>query len=130
MIKKAGTILINKDTKCIGLVKRKKHNDISFPKGHVEGKESLEECAIRETREETGRDCKIISEPVYIDEYINKEGKVNVYYYLAMDLGSINNNTDEELIWVEINKVKDYLSIEKLIVLWNEVYPIVIEKTK
>ena len=39
--KKAGCFLIKKETKEIALIYRKKHNDYSFPKGHVEKNESL-----------------------------------------------------------------------------------------
>lgn len=123
MIKKSGTILINKDTRCIGLVKRLKHNDISFPKGHVEDNETIKECAIRETIEETGRNCKLLEEePIYIDKYNNKEGSVEVYYFLAEDIGKIKDDIDEELIWVKIDKVLDVLEYESLKDVYRNVY--------
>ena len=123
MILKAGTILINKDKKAIGLVKRKKHNDISFPKGHVEENESLLDCAIRETIEETGRKCRVLkNEPIYIDQYNNKEGLVKVYYYLVEDLGEINKKIDEELLWVNIDKVNDYLTYDVLKEMYTKIY--------
>lgn len=49
---KAGTILVDKENKKVALVYRKKHNDYSFPKGHLEKKETIKECALRETEEE------------------------------------------------------------------------------
>ena len=52
-VKKAGSILINKEIKKIGLEKKKKKDDYSFPKRHLEKDETLQECAIRETIEET-----------------------------------------------------------------------------
>ena len=58
---KAGTVLINKEKGQIALVYRKKLGDLSFPKGHLEEGETLEECAIRETIEETGRNCHLVS---------------------------------------------------------------------
>ena len=123
MIKKAGTILINKETKKVALVKRKKHNDISFPKGHVEENESLIECAVRETIEETGRKCRIImDDPIYIMKYKNKEGNVEVYHFLAEDLGNISNNIDEELIWVDIDKVNNCLTYDSLKEMYNKIY--------
>lgn len=124
MIKKAGTILINKETKKIGLVYRKKHDDISFPKGHVEGNETLEECAIRETLEETGRQCEIIK-PIYINKYTSKEGEVENYMFLAIDKGALNNNTDEELRWYSIDEIKSLLKYDELKKMWDEVYQII-----
>ena len=64
-MKKAGYVLLNKTVTKVGLVYRKKQGDYSFPKGYVEEKEKLWECAIRETIEETGRDCYLISQNKY-----------------------------------------------------------------
>ena len=50
---KAGCFLIKKETKEIALICRKKQEDYSFPKGHVENGESLKDAAIRESAEET-----------------------------------------------------------------------------
>ena len=71
-VKKAGCILINKKTKEIGLVYRIKHKDYSFPKGHLEKNETLKECAIRETEEETLVTPLIIKdEPVKVLSYFD-----------------------------------------------------------
>lgn len=121
MIKKAGTILLDKDNKKIALVYRKKHDNISFPKGHLEDNETFEECAIRETLEETGRICEIIK-PIYLNKYMSKEGKVENHMFLATDKGLFSTNIDEELLWISIDKVKDYLKYDELKIMWNEIY--------
>ena len=64
-VNKAGCILINPNTNQVGLIYRSKHDDYSFPKGHQEEGETVMECAIRETIEETLR--KVIYDPYSVD---------------------------------------------------------------
>ena len=123
---KAGCILINKELKKIGLVYRKKLNDYSFPKGHLEENETLSECAVRETTEETGRDCKLISDKeIGVIEYTNYEGQIKTYIFLALDKGKTNKKIaekdKEELVWVNYNEVKSKLSYQNLKDFWNKV---------
>ena len=126
VVKKAGTVLINKEFKLIGLVYRKKRKDLSFAKGHLEEGETLSECAIRETIEETGRDCHLVSdEPVSINHYITDSGEeVDNYMYLAIDDGKhIGESVDPEVcVWLDIEDVEDALVYEDLQEFWNEVY--------
>lgn len=123
---KAGCILINKELKKIGLVYRKKLNDYSFPKGHLEENETLLECAVRETTEETGRDCKLISDKeIGVIEYTNYEGQIKTYMFLALDKGKTNKKIaekdKEELVWVNYNEVESKLSYQNLKDFWNKV---------
>ncbi len=123
---KAGCILINKEIKKIGLVYRKKLNDYSFPKGHLEENETLSECAVRETTEETGRDCKLISDKeIGVIEYTNYEGQIKTYMFLAFDKGKTNKKIaekdKEELVWVNYNEVESKLSYQNLKDFWNKV---------
>ena len=84
IIKKAGTILLDVKTKNIGLIYRKKQEDYSFPKGHLNEGETFEECALRETEEETGLVCKIISNELPTINYIDSVGEeAEVHFYLA-----------------------------------------------
>lgn len=123
---KAGCILINKELKKIGLVYRKKTNDFSFPKGHLEKNETLSECAVRETTEETGRDCKLISDKeIGVIEYTNYEGQIKTYMFLALDKGKTNKKIaekdKEELVWVNYDEVESKLSYQNLKDFWNKV---------
>lgn len=124
---KAGCILVNPNNKKIGLVFRKKQADYSFAKGHLEEGESLLECALRETEEETGRKCKLVSEKeVGILRYITKKGEnVDTYIYLAIDDGKsdkvISEDLKEELEWLEIDEVEKVLTHDDLKELWYEV---------
>ena len=90
---KAGCILINMETKRIALVCRK--GEFSFPKGHLEEGEKIEECAIRETIEETGHECHLIKEIAKIN-YSNPSGEdVENYFFIAMDDGVSKKHINE-----------------------------------
>ena len=80
--KSCGCIVIDNDK--VLLVKHNKGH-ISFPKGHIENGETEEECAIRETMEETGITAKIISKHRYLQTYIVKDNILKeVVYFLAI----------------------------------------------
>ena len=124
-IKKAGCILLNLENKTIALVYRKKQNDYSFPKGHLEAGESLITCAIRETAEETKFNCEILEEePVYIETYITPSGEdVEMYYFISKYIGLSNNNSDDThpTFWIPYEDVYETLSYDNLKSVWNAV---------
>ncbi len=121
-VKKAGCILINTEEKTIALVLRKQ-NEYSFPKGHVEEGESLIECAIRETEEETKRACEILeNEPIYTEGYVTPRGEdVIMYYFLAKDIGLSSNTSEDthQTFWLPYDEVYNKLSYPSLKTVWN-----------
>ena len=122
---KAGCIVVNLETQEIALIYRDYYDDYTFPKGHLEDGETLEECAIRETAEETKRDCQIIDTiKPYIDKYVTPRGENCVcYMYVAIDIGkSDNDSTDtHDLVWVPFDKVESKLSYDSLKKNWKAV---------
>ena len=131
--KKAGTVLINIENRQIALIFRKDGNGLEFPKGHWEEKETLQECAIRETEEETGRKNHLLSEKeVEIVKYITSKGEdVELYFYIAIDDGPtdklIANEDKEKWKFVDIENVEQELNFNNLIQFWNKIKGQVIE---
>ncbi len=128
---KAGCVLINPATGKIGLIYRLKHDDYSFPKGHMEAGETIEQCAVRETEEETGRCCEIIRDITLPTlTYTSSKGKhIQAHYFLAVDTGESNRSIEPHLvhtlIWTPLDKVGTTLSHQNLITFWEQVLPVV-----
>ena len=124
-ILKAGCFLINKQDKTVALVYRKQFDDYSFPKGHLEKSETLEDCAIRETAEETKRIAKIVKEfEPYINNYVTLTGKeCSCYMYLAIDNGASDNKSKDThpTYWIPFEQVEDKLTYQNLKDVWNSV---------
>ena len=131
--KKAGTVLLNEETKKIALIYRKDNKGLEFPKGHWEDGETLMECAVRETEEETGRKNHIVEEnEIDIIKYVTFNGEdVELYMYLAIDEGPTERNIAEEdkekCAWFIIDEVEQKLEYKSLIDFWEKAKPRVIE---
>lgn len=125
MIQKAGCILINLANKEIALVYR--DGGYSFPKGHLENGETLAECAIRETKEETGHNCHLFeNKEISIIHYNNSKGdNIENYFYLAIDEGITSDEikeSDREITeWIKYSEVENTLSYQNLKDFWNEI---------
>ena len=123
IVKKAGCILLNLENKTIALVYREKQKDYSFPKGHLEGEESLITCAIRETAEETKFNCELLEdEPVYNENNITPSGEnVKMYYFISKYTGLSDNTSDDThpTFWIPYEDVYETLSYDSLKKVWN-----------
>ena len=121
---KAGCFLINKKTGKIALVYRAKRSDFSFPRGHVEEGETLEQCAVRETAEESQRVAKIVENmKPYVEKYTTPGGeKCKCYMYVAFDAGKSKNPIEEshEAYWAELDEVESKLSYPTIRKMWRK----------
>ncbi|MFF9913662.1 NUDIX hydrolase [Streptomyces sp. NPDC013457] len=70
----------------IALVHRPKYDDWSHPKGKLKRDESVEECALREVREETGQSCVLGARLPSARYWANGQPK-EVTYWSARALG-------------------------------------------
>lgn len=109
-----GTIIINNNKV---LIIKNNRNEYGFPKGHVENNELYKETALRETKEETNLDVRIIDGYCYKIQYKVNNNFKDVYYYLAYPLSfDIKKQESEvsDIIWVDKDKVIDYFKFSNL----------------
>lgn len=129
--KKAGCFLIRKESREVAVIYRKRQNDYSFPKGHVEEGETLKQTAVREVAEETKRIAFIIDEyEPFIEKYITPRGEECVcYMFFAIDKGKSNNQSEDthDVIWTSVDKVLEVLSYDSLKNTWKAVEKIILE---
>lgn len=124
---KAGCYLVDVKNKKVALVYREKRNDWSFPKGHKEEGETIEECAVRETAEETKRVAQIVPEiePV-VERYQTPAGeKCACYMFVAIDKGHSNNDSwdTHDTYFIDVDKVEEKLTYEDLKQSWKSILP-------
>jgi 8-oxo-dGTP diphosphatase len=111
------------------LVHRPAYDDWALPKGKVEARESDEEAALREVREETGLSCRLGPE-LPSTTYRDAEGRPKVVRYWAMTVlpgtGAIANaqpalvpeSKDEidDLLWSPLDEARQRLTYARDVV--------------
>lgn len=106
-------IMVFNDDKVLLVHQTKGH--WSFPKGHVENNETEYETAIRETKEETNIDAKIISDFRQVVSYSPKINTIkDVVFFIGIPLS--NDLKPQE---IEVQEVK-YVEIDKALELIND----------
>lgn len=94
--KSCGAIVINKNNKILLVHHNEGHWD--FPKGHIENRETEEQTAIREVKEETNIDIIINNKYRYTTSYSPKENVMKeVVYFLAQNIDEDKNPQLEEV---------------------------------
>ncbi len=118
-----------KDQILILLAQHSQHHGWVFPKGligdHVEG-DNKEETALREVKEETGAEGKIVKTltPVtYWFVFEKDKIKKTVYYFLMEYVGgdiTKHDNEMENVEWLSIEKVEERLTYKSDKKVWLE----------
>lgn len=116
----AGGIVYKNDSKGLNLLlaKHSYHKGWVFPKGLIDRdkKETKEQAALREVKEETGAEGEIqrAMEPItFWYAWEGEKRKKTVYYYIMKFIGGDITKHDtemEEVVWVEAEKVADTLT--------------------
>ena len=108
------------------LVEKSLSGFYGFPKGHIENGETDEECAIRETFEETGISARVDSSSRFsisylVHDVVPKEVIYFISYLNGSDVISIQEEEVSEAYWVPIDEVRDILSFDNLRELWDKI---------
>ena len=116
----ASAYTIDFENKKVLLMYNKKLDKWLQPGGHIEGKETPEEAAIRETFEETGIKIKIIGptfdnnkfQPIATERYINKVGDMIDIQFLAIpETKELLNDENNKTMWFSIEDLENEESI-------------------
>lgn len=117
----ASAYTIDFENKTILLVYNRKLEKWLQPGGHIEGLETPEEAAIRETLEETGVSIKIIGpsfdgchiQPIGCERYSNKVGDMVDIQYLAVPLSTdLYNAENNQVTWYPIDDLQKSMEID------------------
>ena len=108
--KSCGAVIFRKNKNDVKLLLVKNHNGRhwSFPKGHIEENETEEETAIREIKEETNLDVKIMDNFREVSSYC-PFGKIRkeVVFFLARTISDnikLQESEIDSFLWVEIGR--------------------------
>lgn len=124
----AGTLVwrVHKRRLQVLLVHRPRYDDWAWPKGKLEAGESLQECAVRETAEETGHQVKL-GRPLGFTRYTLPSGNKKTSHYWAAQVsgpdapylrarGPVDPASLKEIDetrWVTVSKARKLLTYER-----------------
>jgi 8-oxo-dGTP pyrophosphatase MutT (NUDIX family) len=99
----------------LAVVRRTRYGDWVLPKGKPDGNESIEETAIREVREETGCDVRIVGDGYSIEYFVGRALKVVTFFrmeHVADGYYRIDPSEIEEVVWLQPREAVARLTYE------------------
>jgi len=99
----------------VAIVRRTRYGDWVLPKGKPDGDESVEETAVREVREETGCDVRIVGERYTIEYFVGRALKVVTFFrmdHVSDDYYSIDPSEIAEVVWLRPREALERLTYE------------------
>lgn len=121
------------DKKPVYLLEKSATSDFwGFPKGHVEGGETLEQAAIREIREETGIDATIDTDFSIDANYDMKNGhyKVVTFYTSKVDSDKVTLQAEEisDYAWASFDDAMKIVTFDNLKDILKKTNEYIVEK--
>ena len=118
---KAGCVVVNDDKEVL-LIGNSEGKIWAFPKGHAENRETLEEVALREVKEETGYEVEILkrlSDITYAHGLTDEPIRVAMFKAKPTRKAG-DGEKDLQSAWFSINKAKEIISYKNLAFLFDE----------
>jgi 8-oxo-dGTP diphosphatase len=107
VIRAAGALLWQgpPERRVIAVVHRNRYDDWTLPKGKLKKDESWEQAALREVKEETGYDARILGFAGSVSYEVNGRPKIVRYWHMVAE-GEPSELDDEvdELVWLPIEQ--------------------------
>ena len=107
MIRAAGALLWQgpPERRLIAVVHRNRYDDWTLPKGKLKKGESWQEAALREIKEETGYDARILGFAGAVAYEVKGRPKIVRYWHMAAqgEPSELENEVDE-LVWLPIEQ--------------------------
>ena len=107
------------------IVRRTQYGDWVLPKGTPDDGETLEETALREVKEETGCEARIVGDAYTIEYNIRRARKVVTFYRMAFvaDGFQVDPWEIERVMWVSPSEAVDRLSYDTERAVVRRAYP-------
>src|ERR1700683_816 len=108
-IEKGGCVMINGDGEYLLVMNRKRPDRWGLPKGHVEPNEIFEAAAVRETREETGYEVKVVKElPDLVYPHGTTGQPIRLHLWLAQTINQAVKPEEAGMVseWVSLDEAK------------------------
>ena len=115
----AGGVVVNAARECVVIVprSRRRRKPLALPKGHVEPGEAPAATAVREVREETGVESRLVEKLDDIRYWYTRDGarvlKVVSFFLLSYRSGSVRDYQREEVDgaeWLPLDEAPDRLA--------------------
>lgn len=117
-VKKAGAVILShQNPESVLLLYQTHHKDWSFPKGHVDEGESIEQAMYREVLEETGLNVELLRSLTMMPYNNSKDGDIELEMFLVQSVDDATLKKEYEgndFLWMNYRDAEEKLSYENL----------------